>query len=564
MLDVPPIPAASATGRRWEQLPVGPRAGHPRLPAVVDRLVGALGATTQETAELFLRAELDGIHDPLLLPNMAAALDRLETAVHGGELIAVFGDFDVDGITSTAILVEALTTLGGKAIPYLPDRFLEGYGVNSAALSALHDRGVSLVITCDCGISAVDEVAHANEIGLDVIVVDHHSIPPVLPDAVALVDPKLDGCAYPCTELAACGLAFKLAGALAARLGPAYDAAVHLDLVGLGTVCDMAPLLGENRWFARQGLAALPRTQRPGLHALARAGGFALDSADGDVFGFRIGPRLNAAGRLDHAGVAYELLTTHDPARAAELATELDRLNTQRQQTTARAVAIAEGLVVEQTAGAAVLVAGHEQIPQGIVGLVASRLTESYNRPAFIYERGPEVSRGSARGVLAFNVVEALQAAAPLLTRFGGHRQAGGFTLPTANLAAFHALLEERARKLLAGQDQRPCLRYAAEIDLDADAAALLKWRPFLGPFGVGNPEPLLLARGLAVVEARAVGDGSHLRLRLRGSGRVWSAIAFRLASAAPAPGARIDALVYVRPGRNGTPDLHVQDFAAQ
>jgi single-stranded-DNA-specific exonuclease len=554
----------SATGKRWlRRATLGDTAGHPRLPDLIDRLVGERGAVSPAGAEAFLRADLDGPHDPLLLPNLPAALDRIERALRAGEQIAVYGDYDVDGVTATAILVEAIGALGGRVRPYLPHRFSEGYGVNAAALSALHDDGVALVITVDCGISAAAEVAHANERGLDVIVLDHHAIPATLPDAVAVIDPKLDGCVYPCIELCAGALAYKLAGALAARVGGDYDAESHIDLAGLATICDMAPLLGENRVIARRGLAALGSTKRPGLHALARAGGFDLRSTDGDLFGYRIGPRLNAAGRLDHAYVAYELLTTRDERRAHELATELERLNRTRQAETVRAIALAESLLLAEGGCEAPLIfVGHEQMPQGIVGLVASRLAERHNRPAFVFERGDELSRGSARGIPAFDVVGALQDSARLLQRHGGHHQAGGFTVANEHLPALRERLLAHAEAALTGADLSPVVEHDGLIDLDAEAEMLLKWRNHLGPFGVGNPEPLLLAEGLTVLDARAVGDGSHLKLRLRGHGRAWSAIAFGLAAYAPAPGGSIDALLHVRPGRNGTVDLHLRDFA--
>ena len=554
----------SATGKRWlrRAAPSGP-AGHPRLPDLIDRLVGERGAASAGAAEAFLRADLDGEHDPLLLPDLPAALDRIECAIRRHEQIAVYGDYDVDGITATAILVEAIGALGGLVRPYLPHRFSEGYGVNAAALSALHDDGVALVVTVDCGISAAAEVAHANEIGLDVIVLDHHAIPATLPDAVAVVDPKLDGCAYPCTELCAGALAYKLAGALAERLGGDYDAESHVDLAGLATICDMAPLLGENRVIARRGLMALGKTNRPGLHALARAGSFDLRSADGDLFGYRIGPRLNAAGRLDHAYVAYELLTTRDEQRARALATELERLNRTRQAETVRAIALAESLLAAEEADAPLIFVGHERMPQGIVGLVAARLAERHNRPAFVFERGEDVARGSARGIPAFDIVGALQDAAPLLQRHGGHHQAGGFTVANESLPALRERLRAFAASALAGADLSPVIEHDGPIDLDAEAEMLLKWRNHLGPFGVGNPEPLLLAQGLTVADARTVGDGSHLKLRLRAGGRAWSAIAFGMAAVAPAPGARIDALLHVRPGRYGAVDLHVRDIAS-
>ncbi|MHB8575318.1 MAG: single-stranded-DNA-specific exonuclease RecJ [Dehalococcoidia bacterium] len=554
----------TATGKRWRRRPGSP-AGftHPGLPHLIERLLCARGVESAAGAESFLRADLDRAHDPLLLPNAGAALRRIAAAIQQGERIGVFGDYDVDGVTSTAILVEGIVSLGGDAIPRLPDRFTEGYGLSEVALKELREAGASLVITADCGISATREIEFANEIGLDVIVFDHHAIPEQLPDAFALVDPKLDGCAYPCTELAACGLSFKMLGALAEHIGRAYDPETHMDLVALGTVCDMVPLEGENRWLVRRGLRSLRKTARPGLWALAEAGGFDLRDADAGTLGFKLGPRLNAAGRLASAGTAYELITTRNEARARELARELNRLNTERQRATVAGIALATQLL-EQQADAPLIVVGHRDIQQGIVGLVAGRLAEQYRRPALVYQELADGScRGSARGIPEFDIVEALRAAGPLLERFGGHRQAGGFTVRTENVSALRACLAAYAGEHMAGVDMTPVLDYEEELRLEEFGPQELKWLPFMEPYGQANPEPLFVARALTVAESRPVGaDKSHLRLRLRSERAIWTGIAFGLAAAAPQPGAQIDAAFFLRKDRNGRPDLHVQDFA--
>jgi single-stranded-DNA-specific exonuclease len=562
---LPQIPAqSSALGRVWRQRGDGVAAfERPGLPEVIARLLSARGIRDAATADAFLSGALERGHDPFLLPQMEQAVERIIRALRGGELIAVFGDYDVDGVTATAILVEGLTGLGGNVIPYLPNRFIEGYGVNRAALSELHARGATLVITADCGINAVEEVDFANELGLEVIVADHHSIPPRLPAAVALIDPKLEGCTYPTTELAACGIAHKLVQAVAERLGAAYDHRTHLDLVALGTVCDMAPLVGENRWFVRHGLKALARTQRPGLRALAQLSGSDLARADAETLGFRLGPRLNAAGRLADARLAYELITTPDERRARELASRLNVLNTERQRRTVEAVTLAQQLVENHHAEAPLLVVGHATISQGIVGLVAARLAELFGRPAFVYEEGPELSRGSARGTRDFDVVAALQAASDLLVRFGGHRAAGGFTVESARIPALRAFLEELAAEQRAAADEPLVVEYDDDLDLDAFGPAESRWLRYLEPFGQANPEPLFRVRGLRVESCKRVGaDGRHLVLGLRTPARVWRGIAFGLADAAPAPGSTIDALLAYRLDDRGRPDLHVKDFA--
>lgn len=557
--------SATATGKRWVQRPRAAAACElGGLPPAIARLLGGRGFVTARETEAFLRGTLDREHDALLLPNIEPALDRIVRAMRDGELIAVFGDFDVDGVTATAILVEGITALGGTVLPYLPDRFSEGYGVNSAALSELRRRGAALVITADCGINADREVDYANEIGLDVIVVDHHSIPGQLPEAVALVDPKFADSDYPCAELSAGGIAFKLLGALAARLGQPFAPEEHLDLVALSTVCDMAPLEGENRALVRQGLKALQRTARPGLHALAEAAGADIRKATAWTLGFQLGPRLNAAGRVAHADLAYELLTTRGESRARTLATKLNALNAERQRLTQQAVEVSRTLIEREDVDAPLLMVGHAEIQQGIVGLVASRLADTYHRPAVVYQHLGESCRGSARSVPAFNIVEALYAAAPLMTRFGGHRQAGGFTAPSENMPALRTALLEQARIQLAGQDLTPTIEFDDELDLDEFGRRELQWFPFLEPFGLGNPEPQFVSRGLEVLDRRAVGaDRSHLQLRLRSGSAVWRGIAFGLAEVAPRSGSRIDALYSVRPGRSGAPELHVRDFAA-
>jgi single-stranded-DNA-specific exonuclease len=552
----------SATGRRWQRRGIDSGFRHPRLPETISRLLASRGIESEQSAEAFLSAKVAVEHDPMLLPQVDLALERVARAVRQDELVAVFGDFDVDGVTATAILVEGITALGGRAIRYLPHRFSEGYGLNKGALAGLRDRGVSLVISADCGISSVDEVAYANEIGLDVIVVDHHSIPEQLPDAVALVNPKLEDCAYPCTELAACGVAFKLLLALADHLCRPYEPAEHLDLVALGTVCDMAPLVGENRSIVRRGLKALQRTDRPGLWALAKSGGFDLRRADAETLGFRIGPRLNAAGRLEHAGLAYELITTRDEVRAKALAEHLERLNAERQRQTREAVALARELAAEEPADAPLIMVGHPSISSGIVGLVAGRLAEEHYRPAVVYERGAEQSRGSARSIPEFNMVEALHRTRPLMLACGGHRAAGGFTARNENLPAVREQLSAWAAERLAGVELAPVVEYDDELSLDQLGAQERKWLPYLEPFGQGNPEPIFVARGLRVAETRKVGgDGSHLQLRLRSERAVWRGIAFGLAHAAPSLGERLDVAFALRTDRDGRIDLHVRDF---
>ena len=329
------MPAATATGKRWRmrgRFPDDALQGAPGQP-LVRHLMWHRGVRTAAEARAFTLAR-DPAYDALLLPDIEPALDRIVRAIEAGELIAVYGDFDVDGVTASAILIEALGDAGAKVIPYIPDRFSEGYGVNIAAIETLHKKGATLIITVDCGTSSVDEIKRARALGIDTIVLDHHTVPPVLPPAVALVNPKRPDAQYPETELSSGGLAFKLVSALCDRLGRPFVPERYLDLVALSTVCDMVPLRGENRWLVREGIRALARTQRPGLRALMEAAGSDPLRVDASTIGFVIGPRLNAAGRLDHARRALDLLLETDPDRAREMAQHLGELNRQRQTAT--------------------------------------------------------------------------------------------------------------------------------------------------------------------------------------------------------------------------------------
>jgi len=554
----------SATGRTWQQRPQrGSGFTHAGMPAMLVAILSARGVVSGAVAESYLRAELGREHDPRQLPNVVAAFERTAHAIEAGELIAVFGDYDVDGVTSAVILTEGLRSLGGSARAYLPDRYAGGYGLSEAAVLEMHGQGVTLIVTADCGISAVDEVARANELGIDVIVIDHHAVPERLPEAAALVNPKLDGCLYPCLTLAACGVGFKFLLGLAEQLGSGYDPEQHLDLVALGTVCDMVPLEGENRTLVRRGLRTLARTHRPGLHALAETGRFDLSHADAETCGFRIGPRLNAAGRLQHANLAFELLTTHDEHRARDLALELNRLNGRRQQMTAAAMELARELVERDQRDAPLLLVGHERISRGIVGLVAGRLAEEYGRPALVYEAGATEAIGSARSIPGFDIFASMQASRALFRRAGGHEQAAGFTVATANIPALREQLQSWAAASLGTTPRPRLLEHDGEVELSSVGSYELRWLQTLEPYGQGNPEPIFVGRGLTVVESRPVGaDRSHLRLRLGSGGAAWPGIAFGLAHVAPATGTRIDAAFALRAGDRGRLDLHIKDFA--
>ncbi|HSP54605.1 MAG TPA: single-stranded-DNA-specific exonuclease RecJ, partial [Dehalococcoidia bacterium] len=447
-----------------------------------------------------------------------------------GELIAVYGDFDVDGVTASAILSEGLAALGASILTYIPDRFSEGYGVNTEAIDRLHARGVGLILSADCGTSSIPEVAHARKLGIDAIVIDHHTVPAELPDTIALINPKRPGNRYPEPELASGGLAFKLMSALYARMGRPFDPDRYLDLVALSTICDVAPLRDENRSLVQRGLQALAQTSRPGLRALLDASGVDPSRIDADTIGYALGPRLHAAGRLAHAQLALDLLTETGEDNARERALQLTELNQQRQQATAEAMALARDLLADEDPDAPLIFIGHPDIPSGIVGIVAGRLAEEFYRPAVVYERGEAESRASCRSIPEFDIAAALRTAPDLMLRFGGHRAAAGFTATNDNLPVLKAALQAHTREALAGLDLAPVLDIDAAVPLRSLNGRLIHGIFRMAPFGEANPEPTFLSRDVEVADVRLLGeDGAHLRLRLRDGRVTWPAIAFHL-----------------------------------
>jgi single-stranded-DNA-specific exonuclease len=513
------------------------------LDPILAQVLYARKIDTPELARAFLYPPEDAA-DPLSMADMAPAVERLLQALRTGEAIAVYGDYDADGVTATALLTLALRALGGEVTPYIPDRFDEAYGLNTPALKALRDRGITLAVTVDCGVRSVEEVAHARASGLDLIITDHHSVPEKLPPAVAVINPRREDSAYPFRELAGVGVAYRLAQALfeaASAAGIAQspiDADAFLDLVAVGTVADIVPLLGENRVLAQRGLARIRAAARPGIQALAKVAGIAVSETDSIDIAFRLGPRLNAAGRLltrdDNHGrggahLALDLLLTEEPAEAQALAERLDGVNTERQALLENQVARAQNLLGDAE-GRPILFVHDPDFPEGIVGLIASRLSDAFYRPALVLRRGTRTSRGSARSVEGIHITQALDENADLLQRWGGHALAAGVTLKTANLQALEERLTAYCAAHLDGIGDGPKQHVDAIVRLDElthDTPAALA---LLEPFGADNPEPALATRGLIVRSLRPVGrDGRHLRLYVSDGQRGISAIAFRL-----------------------------------
>jgi len=504
-----------------------------RFGRLASALLAARGHSDPDAAEAFLNPPLSGLHPPLKLGGMAAAVERLGQARRNGEKVAVFGDYDVDGVTSTVLLVKLFSLLGMAHEAYIPDRLKEGYGPNRAALEGLRRRGAAVAVTVDCGISAVAEAEAARACGLDLIITDHHVAGPVLPAALALVNPTVSP-GYPYAMLAGVGVAYKLAQALLEGLDHPKRAEFldhMLELVALGTVCDVAPLDGENRILVREGLARLRQGRWLGLRCLAEAATVKLAEADAGMLGFYLGPRLNAGGRIGDAMAGVRLLLSKDGAESRALAQQLNSANTERQALEKRVLDQALPQAAAAVArGDRSLVLWSEDWHPGVVGLAASRLLERFGRPVFVFGIHGGVAKGSARARKPFHLVRALEACASHLVKFGGHAVAAGATADPAALPAFAQAFARQAQEL-SDDDLRPVLDVDLELELgDVDEAGMAQLRAF-EPHGMKNPRPTFMARGLRLGPgSRRVGaDGAHLKLELSQKGSVRGGIAFRL-----------------------------------
>ncbi len=489
--------------------------------------------TSSEAAAFLGRVETES-GDPFLLLQMEQAVDRLLKAVGAGEPITVYGDYDADGLTATALLVETLGSLGAEVSHYIPNRFDEGYGLHLESLSSLREQGAKIVVSVDCGIRSLAEAEHAQMLGLDLIITDHHHPGPELPRALAILNPKQTGDPYPFKGLAGVGLAYKLAQGLTRRVG-LEDPVQHLDLVAVGTVADMASLEKENRFLVAEGLRLLngsgpaARCTRPGLRALARIAGYQPGQVTATSIGFGLGPRLNAAGRLGSPEVALQLLLTQDADEATHLAEELEGRNRERQRLTRQMVETARLVVGAMTPLPNLLFVYRQGFDEGVLGLAAARLVEEFSRPAIVAAVGEKTTRGSARSIPGFHITDALDECADILVQHGGHSAAAGFTVRSEHLEQLIARLQARADACIAEEDLCPTLQLDAEVDLSELDGGLREFLDQLEPCGYGNPLPVLCAHQVAVVQRRPVGsDGSHLKLTVRAGGRFFDAIAFR------------------------------------
>ena len=538
------------------------------FPQTLQQLLVNRGIETAHAADLFLRPDERLAGKPIDIPGMDAAVHRIRQAMFGSEKIGIYGDFDSDGVTGTALLCEALGNVGLAVTPYIPARS-EGHGMNRAALKTLHDDGCTLVITADCGVGGINDGV-APPRGMDIIVTDHHLPGDDLPDFAAIVNPMRRDSAYPSPKLAGVGVAFKLAQAIHQELGKELPNNL-LELVALGTVADVSPLIEENRYLVSEGLIRMRDSQRPGLRILASIARRPLARITSGDIAFQIVPRLNAAGRLTHANDALNLLSAQDEDEARTLAIHLDELNQRRRELTEEAYKKVRERMTDDDTNASVIVAGAPDIPAGIVGLVAGRLTEEFYRPSFVYSSyGDGLIRGSARSIEEFDVDGVLKRCSDLLTRFGGHHRAAGFSALESNLPAFRDRLRDIAAKALDGIDLTPSLSIDAEGAPSRLAADLNSHMDKLEPHGEGNRNPVFVARNLRVISARQVGDGSHLRLSLAEpqTGMEWNAIAFRLGEKAGQARREIDVAFQFQENDGGpnanrptTLELNVQDF---
>jgi single-stranded-DNA-specific exonuclease len=489
----------------------------------------ARGIVTADQARNWLSPIRAPLHDPLLIPGMAEALKRLHRAVTTQERICFYGDYDVDGVAATSIYLAFFRSLGAQAVAYIPHRIREGYGLHAAALRRFYNEGLKLIVTADCGTTATDEIAMGTQLGLDIIVTDHHQPGDPLPPALALLNPhRIDSC-YPFSGLCSAGVAYQVVRAYAWQYGPVpIDPESLLDLVALATVADVVPLHDENRYFVREGLRLISRGARTGLRALKLVSGIDQTCTSATV-AFKLAPRINAAGRLGHADTGVKLLTTESELEARALALHLDELNRERQkieETTLREAFAAVGCGDPPAA----LIIWAKAWHLGVVGIVAARLVERYHRPAFVISVSDQgIGKGSARGVPGFNLYAALAQCRDLLIGFGGHPNAAGLTVGEDQLPFLRERLVAIAEQWISNQPRRQVLHVDALVELADIRPAVVHELDRLNPYGAGNPEPTLVASNVAVLSMKVVGNG-HLKVTVRhDSSQPFDGIGFRM-----------------------------------
>jgi single-stranded-DNA-specific exonuclease len=514
----------------WKLKPTAPDnflAEENGLSPLVKQILYNRGLEDPATIAAFLEGGESLSHDPYLMPDIHQAISRIYQALLSGEKMAVYGDFDADGITGTVLLVQTLKKLGGSVIPYIPHRMNEGHGLNRTAINEMRELGVTLIITTDCGVSATAETQIAKRKGIDVIVTDHHNPQEELPQCIAVINPKRADSKYPFRELAGVGVSYKLAQALYDSVGKREEAEELLDLVAIGTIADMMPLHNENRYLVKKGLEKINSEPRLGIRMMMEFAGLSQGKVASEDVSWALAPRLNAAGRLEHALGGYNLLITEDWKEAHSLAAKLEEQNLERQKLTVKAFTHAKEQVLQKEPGSLIVSSSHEY-PAGIIGLVAGRISNEFYRPTIIVKIGQKTSQGSCRSIVEFDIINAINNLSSYLTRYGGHPQAAGFTIKTAELTPFLNEMEQIANEKLEGLDLKPSLEIDADVKLNEIGGKAYHALSALAPFGKGNPVPVLVSRDVEVIKCRQMGStGKHLRLQVKNNGAVWDAVAF-------------------------------------
>jgi len=526
--------------RSCDEARVEPLARDLAVSPITARLLCIRGLDEGERARRFLRPSLDDLHDPFRLTDMTPAVERILAAMARRERIAIHGDYDVDGVTSTVILRRALELLGADVVHFIPERLRDGYGLQPAALDRLHADGVRLVISVDCGIRADEAARHAAALGLELIITDHHEPDVALPRALAVINPKRHDCAYPDKNLAGVGVALKLVHALCLRSGRTAWLPAFVKIAAIGTLADVVPLTGENRVIAKLGLGLLSAgPHKVGVRALLDVCGLTGKEIDGYHIGFVLGPRINAAGRMSTPDLAARLLLAADEAMADEaraLAEQLDAENQRRQKEEAEMLAAARKAVetdLEVGARSVIVVAGAGW-HRGVIGIVASKLVDAFHRPAVVLSVEGDVAHGSCRSIPCFDMLAALESCADAMTRFGGHRQAAGLTIEAARIRELRARVNDYADAHLQPDDLRPRLWIDGALGFRGITAQVASELAALAPFGAGNPSPLFRTNRVEVIDGPRLVKDRHLKMAFRQDGRVMRGIAWRSAEREP------------------------------
>ncbi len=499
------------------------------IPPLVARVLVLRGITEPGPAESFLKAPLKDIHDPFLMKGMRECVDRIIKAIHNKEKIFVYGDYDVDGVTAASLMIHFFNEIEFPLDYYIPNRLSEGYGLNEEAIAILKERGANLVITADCGIGAVREIKKAADLGMDVIVTDHHEVPEELPEAFAILNPLQKDCPYPYKFLSGAGVIYKMLIGLRSGLRDiGYPAELpnlkkHLDLVALATIADMVPLTGENHIFTRHGLEELSATKKAGLRALKSVAGLAERKIDTYSVGFQLAPRLNAAGRLGEANRSLKLLTSTDMVDSLKLASELDAENNERREIQEKVIREAREMIkkdVNLDTEFTIVLASENWHP-GVIGIAASKIVDSFNRPTVLIALENGLGKGSARSIGSFDIYNGLKECSGLFNDFGGHKAAAGLSIESKNIPVFKSKFAQVASERLNQEDLMPSFRADGEINIDELDTAVIKQLEQLAPFGLSNPRPAFVVRNIRASGKliRMGKNGDHIKFPIENSG---------------------------------------------